>query len=96
MGIAYADYDRDGFVDFVVGNFDVGFVLYRNAGLAGAGNHWLTVRHEGALARVSEEPPRRQTGPRQPRGVAGITRGPVSSSTAPTSAVSRARKQSGG
>ena len=47
MGIAYADYDRDGFVDFVVGNFDVGFMLYRNAGLAGAGNHWLTVRLEG-------------------------------------------------
>ena len=61
-------------------------------GSAGTREWW----HEGALARVSEEPPRRQTGPRQPRGVAGITRGPVSSSTAPTSAVSRARKQSGG
>ena len=47
MGVAYADYDRDGFVDFVVGNFDVGFMLHRNAGLAGAGNHWLTVRLEG-------------------------------------------------
>ena len=31
----------------MVGNFDVGFMLYRNAGLAGAGNHWLTVRLEG-------------------------------------------------
>ena len=40
-------HERDGFVDFVVGNFDVGFMLYRNAGLAGAGNHWLTVRLEG-------------------------------------------------
>ena len=47
MGVAYADYDRDGLVDFVVGNFDVGYSLYRNAGLAGAGNHWLTVRLEG-------------------------------------------------
>ena len=47
MGVAYADYDRDGFVDFVVGNFDTGYTLHRNAGLAGAGNHWLTVRLEG-------------------------------------------------
>ena len=47
MGVAYADFDRDGLVDFVVGNFDVGYTLYRNAGLAGAGNHWLAVRLEG-------------------------------------------------
>ncbi len=47
MGIAYADYDRDGLVDFVVGNFGQGYTLYRNAGLAGADNHWLTVRLEG-------------------------------------------------
>ena len=47
MGVAYADYDGDGFVDLVVGNFDVGYTLYRNAGLAGADNHWLTVRLEG-------------------------------------------------
>ena len=47
MGAADADYDRDGFVDLVVGNFDVGYTLYRNAGLAGAGNRWLTLRLEG-------------------------------------------------
>ena len=47
MGVAYADYDRDGLVDFVVGNFDVGYTLYRNTGLAATGNHWLTVRLEG-------------------------------------------------
>jgi len=47
MGVAYADYDRDGLVDFVVGNFDRGYELYRNTGLTGAGNHWLTVRLEG-------------------------------------------------
>ena len=47
MGVAYADYDRDGLVDFVVGNFDVGYALYRNTGLAAAGNHWLTLRLEG-------------------------------------------------
>ena len=47
MGVAYADYDRDGLVDLVVGNFDVGYTLHRNTGLAAAGNHWLTVRLEG-------------------------------------------------
>ena len=47
MGVAYADYDHDGLIDFVVGNFDRGYRLYRNAGLAGADNHWLTVRLEG-------------------------------------------------
>ena len=47
MGVAYADYDRDGLVDFVVGNFGQGYTLYRNAGLAGAENHWLTIRLEG-------------------------------------------------
>jgi hypothetical protein len=47
MGAAYADYDRDGFIDLVVGNFDVGYTLYRNTGLTGAGNHWLTLRLEG-------------------------------------------------
>ena len=47
MGVAYADYDHDGQVDLVVGNFTVGYSLYRNASLRGAGNHWLTVRLEG-------------------------------------------------
>ncbi len=45
LGVAYADYD--GFVDFVVGNFSLGYTLHRNAGLVGADNHWLTVRLEG-------------------------------------------------
>ena len=60
---AYADYDRDGGVDFVVGNFDVGYTLYRNTRLAGAGNHCLTVRLDG-------RPPRRDRGAglRHPRG----------------------------
>jgi hypothetical protein len=47
LGVAYADYDNDGLVDFVVGNFNLGYTLHRNAGLAGADNHWLTVRLEG-------------------------------------------------
>ncbi len=47
LGVAYADYDNDGFVDFVVGNFSLGYTLHWNAGLVGADNHWLTVRLEG-------------------------------------------------
>ena len=47
MGVAYADYDRDGLVDLVVGNFNLGYTLYRNTGLAAAGHHWLRVRLEG-------------------------------------------------
>ena len=46
MGVAYADYDQDGFVDFVVGNFNLGYTLYRNAVQVGADNNWLTVRLE--------------------------------------------------
>jgi enediyne biosynthesis protein E4 len=44
MGFAYADYDGDGFVDFVVGIWDEGYALYRNRGTAGADHHWITLR----------------------------------------------------
>ena len=47
MGVAYADYDQDGRVDLVVGNFGQDYSLFRNTGAAGADNHWLTVRLEG-------------------------------------------------
>jgi hypothetical protein len=47
MGFAYADYDNDGWVDFVQGNWNEGYRLYRNQGVAGRGNHWLTVRLTG-------------------------------------------------
>ncbi|MBP7999807.1 MAG: CRTAC1 family protein [Chloroflexi bacterium] len=40
LGVAYGDYDRDGWVDLVVGNFDQGYVLYRNAA-ANSGNNRL-------------------------------------------------------
>lgn len=47
MGLAYADYDNDGWQDLVVGNFNQGYALLRNQGLTGRGNHWLSVRLTG-------------------------------------------------
>lgn len=44
MGAAYADYDRDGWLDFIVTEWNEGFTLYRNQGAEGTGHHWLTVR----------------------------------------------------
>lgn len=47
MGLAYADYDRDGFLDFVLGNWNEGYALYRNTGAAGAANNWINIRLVG-------------------------------------------------
>jgi cytochrome c peroxidase len=48
LGVAYADYDRDGWVDLVVGNLDEGYRLYRNQVGQSAGNHWLALELVGA------------------------------------------------
>ena len=47
MGAAYADYDLDGLVDIVVGNFGVNYTLYRNTGEGSTNNNWITIRLEG-------------------------------------------------
>ena len=47
MGLAYADYDRDGRLDFVLGNWNDGYALYRNTGAAGGANNWLSLRLRG-------------------------------------------------
>ncbi|MBI4772349.1 MAG: VCBS repeat-containing protein, partial [Chloroflexi bacterium] len=47
-GVAYADYDRDGWVDLVVGNMDEGYRLYRNQAGSGESNHWLALELAGA------------------------------------------------
>ncbi len=44
IGVAYADYDQDGWVDLVIGNFDQGYRLYRNQGGV---NNWLTLKLVG-------------------------------------------------
>ena len=48
IGIAYADYDKDGRVDFVIGNHIDGYRLYRNKGISSPENHWLTIELVGA------------------------------------------------
>ncbi len=48
MGVAYADYDHDGWVDMVVGNMDNGYRLYRNQGGDLSENHWLMIELQGS------------------------------------------------
>jgi enediyne biosynthesis protein E4 len=47
MGLAYADYDRDGHVDIVLGIWDEGYALYRNTGAAAEGNGWFALELRG-------------------------------------------------
>lgn len=41
MGLAVADYDRDGHLDLALGIWDEGYALYRNTGSATTGHRWL-------------------------------------------------------
>lgn len=47
MGFAYADYDRDGRLDFVQANWRERYRLFRNQSEDAAQNHWLTVHLTG-------------------------------------------------
>jgi cytochrome c peroxidase len=47
LGVAAADYDNDGWVDLIVGNYDRSYRLYRNAALASDTNRWLTLKLVG-------------------------------------------------
>lgn len=44
MGIAYADYNNDGWVDYVLGQWNEGYALYRNTAGEAPNNRWLTLR----------------------------------------------------
>lgn len=48
LGVAYADYDRDGWVDLVLGNHDEGYTLYHNEGAKLNANHRTTIDLRGA------------------------------------------------
>ncbi len=53
IGVATADYDNDGWVDLVVGNYLEGYRLYRNRGVdLETGNHWFSLRLEGATSQL--------------------------------------------
>jgi hypothetical protein len=45
IGVASADYDGDGRIDLVIGNLDVGYVLYRNQ--TPSSGAWLRMSFEG-------------------------------------------------
>ncbi|MBI3242320.1 MAG: VCBS repeat-containing protein [Chloroflexi bacterium] len=47
MGAAYADYDRDGWVDLAVGNMDEGYRLYHNQTGLTENNRWLALELVG-------------------------------------------------
>ncbi len=44
LGMAYADYDRDGWLDFVITEWDAGFKLLRNRG---GGSNWIALQLVG-------------------------------------------------
>jgi hypothetical protein len=48
IGVAYADYDHDGWVDLVVGNLDEGYRLYKNQAGQTSDHHWLSFELIGA------------------------------------------------
>lgn len=48
IGVAYADYDHDGWVDLVVGNMDEGYRLYQNQQGQTSNQHWLSLELLGA------------------------------------------------
>lgn len=43
MGVAYADYDRDGDLDLITGNWNAGYRLYQNLSLQSSDNHWISL-----------------------------------------------------
>ncbi len=47
MGVAYADYDHDGWVDMVVGNMDNGYRLYHNQSSTRQTNNWVELELVG-------------------------------------------------
>lgn len=47
MGLAYADYDKDGWLDYVLGNWNQGYVLYKNTGSLTHNRNWINVRLRG-------------------------------------------------
>ena len=47
LGVAYADFNHDGWIDLVVGNMDEGYRLYQNQTGLNEDNHWLAIELVG-------------------------------------------------
>lgn len=47
MGLSTGDFNRDGWLDLLVGNFDHGYLLYANAGVYGEDNHRFVAELRG-------------------------------------------------
>ena len=47
IGVAYSDYNHDGWVDLFVGNIDEGYRLYQNNQAQNTSNHWLSIELAG-------------------------------------------------
>jgi hypothetical protein len=47
LGVASADFNHDGYVDFVIGNENEGYFLYQHQAQAGAKYNWLSLKLHG-------------------------------------------------
>jgi hypothetical protein len=47
LGVAYADYDRDGWLDLVIGDYEKGYTLLRNESGRASANHRIALRLVG-------------------------------------------------
>ena len=53
LGVAYADYNKDGWLDFVIGSFNQGYELFKNQAVSG--NHWLVFELEGDGQKINRD-----------------------------------------
>jgi hypothetical protein len=65
ISVASADYNQDGWVDFIVGNMDEGYRLYENQQGTTQPRHWLSIELEGADPSTGMRSAHGRTSPRK-------------------------------